>query len=68
MGSVFKILIACLAILSAPCYGGEGQQTLSRRYLAPSEYNKAEVQKIFDDMSLEMQRLNTEIIKLKAGG
>ena len=68
MGSFFKILIACLALLSVPCFGGEGQQTLSKRYLVPEEYNQAQMQKIVDDMSFEIQRLNTEIIKLNAGG
>ena len=68
MGSFFKILVACLAILSSPCFGGEGQQTLSKRYLVPKEYNQAEMQRIIDNVMLEMQRQNNELIKLNAGG
>lgn len=65
---LLTLVIMIMALGNNPCMAGSNSVPLSRRSIAPKEYDQAEQQRYRDDTQRQIDDLSRRIIILENGG
>jgi hypothetical protein len=68
MASTIRTIICLLVLFANPCMGGQQVEKLSKRDMAPKEYNQTIEQNFKDEMNRKIQDLERRVEILERKG